>query len=208
MMFFPLLRFGCVCLATAVTTSEAFSFAGGLKTRAKAELIDRIESGAPNEAILEAVRDVEKFSILGGADLSNPLLPGNWLMVWTTSNSIAGKTRPSIFQTNTPPEQLLDVENGRAVNAETVLGIRSAVRAEISPMTKNKVQVQFLEFSVGPVSYQPEAGKFKAELSVSYLDEDMRISRGDKGNAFVLLRESTQREEANRIWKGWKQSWQ
>ena len=126
----------------------------------------------------------------------------------TTSNSIAGKTRPKVFQTNTPPEQLIDVENGRAVNAENVLGIRNAVRADISPLTKNKVKVQFKEFSVGPISYKPEGDKFKGELSVSYLDEDMRISRGDQGNAFVLLRESTQRKEADRVWKGWKKSWQ
>jgi hypothetical protein len=125
----------------------------------------------------------------------------------TTSNSIAGKTRPKLFQTQTPPEQLIDVVNGKAVNAESVLGIRNSVRAEISPLTSNKVDVQFKEFSVGPISYKPEDGQFKGELSVSYLDEDMRISRGDLGNAFVLLRESTQRAEADRIWKEWKKSW-
>lgn len=126
----------------------------------------------------------------------------------TTSNSIAGKTRPTLFQTNTPPEQLIDVQNGRAVNAEYVLGVRNSVRAEISPMTNNKVKVQFKEFSVGPISFKPEGDKFRGELSVSYLDDDMRISRGDLGNAFVLLRESTQREQANRIWKEWKKSWE
>lgn len=78
-------RFVCACLAVLVTTaamSEAFSFADGLKARAKVELIERVESGASNEEILKAVQEVEKFSILGGANLKNPLLPGNWLMVW------------------------------------------------------------------------------------------------------------------------------
>ena len=75
-------------------------------------------------------------------------------------------------------------------------------------MTKNTVKVQFKEFSVGPISFKPEGDKFRGELSVSYLDDDMRISRGDLGNAFVLLRESTQREQANRIWKEWKKSWE
>mmetsp|Transcript_27868 Transcript_27868/g.32987 ORF Transcript_27868/g.32987 Transcript_27868/m.32987 type:complete len:215 (+) Transcript_27868:103-747(+) len=214
MMMPPRFAFAClaVLFVTAATSGtkmccEAFAFADGLKDRAKAVLIEQVESGASNDDIFKAVREVEKFSILGGANLQNPLLPGNWLMVWTTSNSIAGKTRPKAFQTNTPPEQLLDLENGRAVNAEKVLGIRNAVRADISPLTKNKVKVQFREFSVGPISFKPEGDKFKGELSVSYLDDDMRISRGDKGNAFVLLRESTQREAADRIWKGWKNSW-
>jgi len=200
--------FSLLVLIATIATNEAFPFAAGIKAKAKANLIEKVESGASNDQVLQAVREVEKFSFLGGANLENPLLPGNWLMVWTTSNSIAGKTRPKFFQTNTPPEQLIDVENGRAVNAENVLGIRNSVRADISPLTKSKVKVQFKEFSIGPISYKPDDDKFKGELSVTYLDEDMRISRGDKGNAFVLLRESTQRENADRIWKGWKRSWQ
>ena len=78
-------RFLSACLAVLVAiaaTGEAFSFAGGLKARAKADLIDKVESGASNEEVLKAIREVETFSILGGADLKNPLLPGNWLMVW------------------------------------------------------------------------------------------------------------------------------
>jgi len=194
-------------LVITTTTTEAFTFADNLKTRSKTNLIKTIQSGASNEQILKAVKEVEKFSILGGANLQNPLLPGNWLMVWTTSSGIAGKSRPKVFQTATPPEQLIDVDNGRVVNAEKLFGIINSVRADISPMTKNKVRVIFKEFSVGPISFKPDDGKFKGELSVSYLDEDMRISRGDKGNAFVLLRESTSRNEADRIWKDWKKSW-
>ena len=74
-----------VCLAVLVASlsaSEAFSFADGLKTRAKANLIEKVESGASNDEVLRAVREVEKFSVLGGADLKNPKLEGNWLMVW------------------------------------------------------------------------------------------------------------------------------
>ena len=61
-------------------TSEAF--VGGLKARAKENLLETVESGASNDEVLKAVREVEKFSVLGGADLKNPKLAGNWLMVW------------------------------------------------------------------------------------------------------------------------------
>ena len=215
-MMFLLKNYPCIAallaLVLAVSTNaiascEAFSFVDGLKSRAKTHLIEQVTSGASNEKILKAVRNVERFSVLGGATLKNPLLPGNWLMVWTTSNSIAGKTRPALFQTNTPPEQLIDLENGQAVNAEKIFGIQNAVRADLSPLTKNRVKVQFREFSVGPIKYKPDPDKFKGELSVTYLDEDMRISRGDMGNAFILLRESTQRKEADRIWREWRKSW-
>ena len=127
-------------------------------------------------------------------------------MVWTTSASIAGKTRPQYLQTNTPPEQLIDIDNGRAVNAENVLGFRYGVEAEITPATRNKVKVQFKKFNVGPITFDAPKN-LNAELSVTYLDEDMRIGRGDKGNTFILLRESNQREEADRIWTEWRKSW-
>lgn len=125
----------------------------------------------------------------------------------TTSNSIAGKTKPKLLQTETPPEQMIDVENGKALNAQYVLGVRNSVQADITPMANNKVKVLFKVFSVGPISFKADGERFKGELSVTYLDDDMRISRGDQGNAFVLLRESGQRENADRIWKNWKKSW-
>jgi hypothetical protein len=34
-----------------------------------------------------------------------------------------------------------------------------------------------------------------------------RISRGDKDNLFVLLRESRLRETADEVWAGWRSSW-
>ena len=114
--------------------------------------------------------------------------------------------RPAYLQTNTPPEQFIDIENGRALNAEKVLGIRNSVEAELTPATKNKVKVQFKKFKVGPTGFTAPEG-LKGELSVTYLDDEMRISRGDQGNVFILLRESNKRREADKIWREWRKSW-
>ena len=46
-----------------------------------------------------------------------------------------------------------------------------------------------------------------ATQTTTYLDEELRISRGDKDNLFVLLRESNMREKADAVWDGWRQSW-
>lgn len=54
-------------------------------------------------------------------------------------------------------------------------------------MSQNKVAVQFKVFKIFgllPINAPPSA---RGELAVTYLDEEMRISRGDKGNLFVLL---------------------
>ena len=76
-----------------------------ITTRAKAELLARIVApvstntnsnkksnsnsnnrDAHEQQILQAVRKVEQYSwIVGGANLQNPLLAGNWLMVWYVS---------------------------------------------------------------------------------------------------------------------------
>mmetsp|Transcript_10240 Transcript_10240/g.16943 ORF Transcript_10240/g.16943 Transcript_10240/m.16943 type:complete len:201 (-) Transcript_10240:37-639(-) len=192
-------------VAAILLINPVDAFVGALRQPAKANLLDLVKSGASEDKIITALKGVERLS-LGDAKLSSPLLPGNWLMVWTTSDSIAGKSRAPLFQTPTPPEQLIDIENGRALNVEKVLGIVNSVQADITPATKNKVSVQFKKFKVGPVGFNaPES--FKGELSVTYLDDDMRISRGDKGNAFILLRESNSRDEANEIWKEWRKSW-
>ena len=186
--------------------ADGFFFVNSLRSKAKADLLDLVRSGAPNDKILKQLADVERLS-LGDAKLSSPLLPGNWLMVWTTSDSIAGKSRPSLFQTKTPPEQLIDIENNRAINKEYVLGVMNSVQAEITPATSNKVNVQFKKFQVGPIPFDAPEELFKGELSVTYLDDDMRISRGDLGNSFILLRESNCRKEANEIWNDWRKSW-
>ena len=163
-------------IAVTLLISPAEAFIGALRSQAKAKLLDVVKSGGSNDEVLTALQGVERLSF-GDAKLSSPLLPGNWLMVWTTSDSIAGKSRAPLFQTPTPPEQLIDIENGRALNAEKVLGITNSVQADITPATKNKVNVQFKKFKVGPVGFNaPES--FKGELSVTYLDDDMRISRG------------------------------
>jgi hypothetical protein len=193
-------------IAAAVSTSNAFVL-DGLRSRLKTDLLELVTAGAPEDTVLNAVRNAERLATVGGAPtLNDPRLPGNWLMVWTTSDSIAGKTRPAAFRTRTPPEQSLDLENGRAVNAEYIWGVRSSVEAKLTPRTRNKVRVNFERFNVGPLKFTPDPERFKGELSVTYLDEDMRISRGDLGNAFILLRETTQRKEANEIWRQWRNS--
>ena len=184
-------------------------FLSSIRQSAKADLLQLIKSGADDAAILSSVRKCEALSPLStrlSGAISDPLLSDNWLMVYTTSSSIAGKTRPAYLQTRTPPEQLIDVENGRALNAETVLGITNAVEISLAPKTRSKAAMQFERFKIGPFAFAAPKG-LSGELDTTYLDSEMRISRGDLGNIFVLLRESTEREAADATWAGWRESW-
>ena len=95
---------------------------------------------------------------------------------------------------------------GRACNSETVFGVRNAVDIALKPATRNRVDVTFETFRLGPVAF-PAPASLTGSLETTYLDDDMRISRGDKDNLFILLRESSMRETADAVWAGWRASW-
>ena len=86
------------------------------------------------------------------------------------------------------------------------LGITNAVDIALKPATRDRVDVQFERFRLGPISF-PAPKTLTGSLETTFLDEDLRISRGDKDNVFVLLRESSMRETADEVWAGWRESW-
>lgn len=123
--------------------------------------------------------------------LSSKLVNAVWLLEYTTSDSILGRGGdPRIG----PILQAIDAEKLRAENSEVVryfnaLNIPRKVTAELKPLTSTKVAVQFKKFTVGPFSFNAPAS-FKGELDITYVDDGLRLSRGDKGNIFVLTRYS------------------
>lgn len=151
-------------------------------------------------------------------EVLGPYLSADWLLEYTTSDSILGTRRPFVLRANGPIYQTIRAEKLEARNQETwpwfsavvriktrssyarrMLVVRSLTvapalaptsdqEATLVPMSKNKVAVQFQTFYIGsliPIKAPPTA---RGELEITYLDEDLRISRGDKGNLFVLSR--------------------
>lgn len=119
------------------------------------------------------------------ASLASPLLNGRWKLLYTTSSSILGTTRPAALRPRGPIYQLLDGPSLKAKNRET-WPFFNAVEAALEPESKSRVAVQFKKFYIFgliPVT-APETARGK--LDVTYLDETLRLSRGDKGNIFVL----------------------
>ena len=138
----------------ALFASSACGFAP-LTAPAKRNLLDAIQSGKSDAEIAASAASLEKFNPLRfSGTTTSDLLPGNWLMVYTTSGTIAGKNRPELLQVRTPPEQSIDVANGRARNAETIFGITNAVDIALQPATRNRVDVRFDKFILGPISFK------------------------------------------------------
>lgn len=120
--------------------------------------------------------------------LASPLLNGRWKLEYTTSDSILGTKKPSVLRPSGPIYQFLDGPNLKAKNQETA-PLFNSVTADLTPLSDNKVKVQFRVFKILnliPFNAPPSA---VGSLEITYLDEDLRISRGDKGNLFILTQD-------------------
>ena len=87
------------------------------------------------------------------------------------------------------------VQKLAAKNEEWVLLglLKNSVKAELTPRTDGRtVDVQFRRFGIGWLRI-PAPASAKGVLETTYLDETLRISRGDKGNLFVLVRDGASR---------------
>ena len=75
-----------------------------------------------------------------------------------------------------------DAPNGKGKNTETAPFFNS-VTADLTPTSPSRVDVRFRQFKILgllPVTAPESAVGW---LDTTYLDEEMRISRGDKGGA-------------------------
>lgn len=176
--------------------ASLFSGGGGAsekRERAKAELLDAIaplkrglDADAEDIANVEAAAKALERLNPTPKSLASDLANGSWELLYTTSESILGKSKPFFLRPIGPIYQLIDAPGLRARNRET-WPLWNTVSADLSPMTPSKVAVQFDEFGLfgGAIKIKapPTA---KGTLDFTYLDEEIRVSRGDKGNLFVL----------------------
>ncbi|XP_031745469.1 probable plastid-lipid-associated protein 4, chloroplastic isoform X2 [Cucumis sativus] len=91
--------------------------------------------------------------------LKSDLLNGKWELIYTTSRSILQTERPKFLRSKLN-YQGINVDSLRAQNMES-----------------------WPFFNQIPVK---APGRARGELEITYLDEELRISRGDKGNLFIL----------------------
>ena len=114
------------------------------------------------------------------------LLSGKWELLYTTSRSVNGADKAPFLRPWGPIYQTLDVEAGLARNEEGP-PLFAAVDAELSPTSASAVDVQFTRFELfaGLVGF-PAPSSARGALDTTYLDDELRVGRGDKGNLFVL----------------------
>lgn len=176
-------------------SASAFLF-GASRDQLKKEIVDlsrsvdRGLSSTPEQdaEILALFEKLEKMNPTKKS-LKSDLVNGVWSLEYTTSALILGKG--GVGKRVGPILQKIDTQSLSAENSELVdyFGIKvpRKVTAALSPQNDQLTNVQFKRFTLGPIGFDaPE--KFKGYLDITYLDQDLRLTRGDRGNIFVLTR--------------------
>lgn len=144
-------------------------------------------------------------------------LAGNWRLLYTTSRELLGIDRPpiiglgDIYQCIRPTLEtiynLAEINNNLGLLAGYV-----AVAARLEPLSAVRVAVRFQKIIVGSqwlagyrsigdwvdradqgdsfrsLQFQLNSEQQQGWLDVTYLDDDLRIGRGNEGSVFVLKR--------------------
>ncbi|TAE57814.1 MAG: fibrillin [Nostocales cyanobacterium] len=166
------------------------------------------------KAILAAIASLEDFNPNSRPLEASHLLNGDWRLLYTTSKALLNLDRFPLCKLG-EIYQSIRVETNSVYNIAEIYGIPSleglvSVAAKFEPVSQQRVQVKFKRFVVGLqklIKYQSpatfireiESGKkFTAFdtvinneqqqgwLDITYIDDDLRIGRGNEGSVFVL----------------------
>lgn len=177
-----------------MTMASVTAFKGALLERLAPLDFGRTVADDPaqQEDIEALIRQVEATN-QSRSPGTDPNLTGMWDLLYTTSRSILGIDKPAFLQASRIVQEL----NGEQLtgrNAETLkfgpFELENAIEAKLTPTAPNRFQVNFVRvvlFRLIKIELKKKEDR-KPWLEVTYLDEDLRISRGHKGNVFVLVK--------------------
>lgn len=168
------------------------------------------------QAILAAIATLEDFNPTPYPLESSHLLNGDWRLLYTTSKELLKIDRLPFYKLG-QIYQCIRVETQRVYNIAEIYGLPFlealvGVAAKFEPVSNRRVNVNFERSIIGLQSLiryqspgnfiqQIEAGnKFTAIdftienneqqgwLDITYIDNDLRIGRGNQGSVFVLAK--------------------
>ena len=171
---------------------------------------------ADKQAILALVAQLEDRNPTPRPTEAGELLDGDWRLLYTTSRELLGLDQVPLFKLG-QIYQCIRVKDTKVYNIAEIYGLPYlegivSVTAEFEPVSERRVQVNFkrsisgLQRLIGYESpdkfiQQIEAGKKftaldfgiesrdqKGWLDITYLDNDLRVGRGNEGSVFVLTK--------------------
>jgi len=166
------------------------------------------------KAIFSAVAYLEELNPTPAPTQSPELLDGNWLLLFTTSQELLGIDRFPLYKLGNI-YQCLRVAEGKFFNVAEIKGLPLlgglvSVCANFSVVNEKRVKVNFERLVAGSqtlvgyqdvnsfidtlrspkkllaIDFQIKREDQKGWLETTYIDQDLRIGRGNEGNLFVL----------------------
>jgi hypothetical protein len=173
-----------------------------------------LASEQQKQAILAAIATLEDLNPTPRPVETANLLEGNWRLLYTTSKALLNLDRIPVYKLG-QIYQCIRVETTSVYNIAEIYGLPYleglvSVAAKFEPVSERRVQVKFQRSIVGlqrligytsPGDFiqQIEAGKkftaldvlIKSDtqqgwLDITYIDNNLRIGRGNEGSVFVL----------------------
>ncbi|MEH2370225.1 PAP/fibrillin family protein [Nostoc sp.] len=168
------------------------------------------------QAILAAIANLEDFNPTPRPVEASNLLDGNWRLLYTTSKALLNLDRLPLCKLG-QIYQYIRVDTTSVYNIAEIYGLPFleglvSVAAKFEPVSGRRVQVKFERSIIGlqrlieynsPVTFiqQIEEGrkfpgidfaiksdKQQGWLDITYIDNDLRIGRGNEGSVFVLTK--------------------
>ena len=171
-----------------------------------------------NVRVLSAIQQLEDTNPTKQPLAAKDLLNGDWRLLYTTSKGILGLDRFPLFKMG-QIYQCIRVSEAKVYNIAEIVGLPMleglvSVAATFEPVSESRVNVVFERSIIGlqrflsydtpakliqqiesgkkflPLDFKIDRGEQKGWLDTTYLDEDMRVGRGNEGNVFVLTKET------------------
>ncbi len=168
------------------------------------------------KAIFSAVAYLEELNPTPAPTQSPELLDGDWLLLFTTSQELLKIDRFPLYRLGNI-YQCLRMAEGKIFNVAEIKGLPLlgglvSVCANFTVVSEKQVKVNFERLVAGSqsligyrdvssfidtlrstkkllaVDFQIKREDQKGWLETTYLDQDLRIGRGNEGNLFVLRR--------------------
>jgi PAP_fibrillin len=166
------------------------------------------------KTIFSAVAYLEELNPNSSPNNTPELLDGNWLLLFTTSQELLGIDRFPLYKLGNI-YQCLRVAEGKIFNVAEIKGLPMlsgvvSVCANFTVVDEKRVKVNFERLVAGSqsligyqdvnsfidtlrspkkllaIDFQIKREDQKGWLETTYLDQDLRIGRGNEGNLFVL----------------------
>ncbi|MEA5564374.1 PAP/fibrillin family protein [Anabaena sp. UHCC 0399] len=173
-----------------------------------------LASQPQKQFILAAIASLEDLNPTPRPLEATNLLEGNWRLLYTTSKALLNIDRIPVYKLG-QIYQCIRVETTSVYNIAEIYGLPYleglvSVAAKFEPVSERRIQVKFERSIIGlqrligytsPENFiqQIVAGKkftaldvpIKSDtqqgwLDITYLDENLRIGRGNEGSVFVL----------------------